>query len=129
MSTAESPARVPLSVPGVERALARLPVPRPQSNRVNWYKHGLDVAIDVAQALHFLHCRNIIHFDCKSPNILLSATNSAKLADVGWAQILYHSYITGDGGTFNWAAPEQLIGLKCTAKADVYSYGLGGLTE
>jgi len=44
---------------------------------------------------------------------------------VGWAQILYHSYITGDGGTFNWAAPEQLIGLKCTAKADVYSYGLG----
>jgi hypothetical protein len=45
---------------------------------------------------------------------------------VGWAQILYHSYITGDGGTFNWAAPEQLIGLKCTAKADVYSYGLGG---
>jgi hypothetical protein len=51
-----------------------------QSNRVNWYKHGLDIAIDVAQALHFLHCRNIIHFDCKSPNILLSATNSAKLA-------------------------------------------------
>lgn len=95
-----------------------------QLNRVNWYKHGLDIAIDVAQALHFLHCRNIIHFDCKSPNILLSTTNSAKLADVGWAQILYHSYITGDGGTFNWAAPEQLIGLKCTAKADVYSYGL-----
>lgn len=61
----------------------------------------------------------------KSPNILLSTDNRAKLADVGWAQILYHSYITGDGGTFNWAAPEQLIGLKCTAKADVYSYGLG----
>jgi hypothetical protein len=25
-------------------------------------------------------------------------------------------------------APEQLIGLKCTAKADVYSYGLGELS-
>ncbi|KAI3432258.1 hypothetical protein D9Q98_003819 [Chlorella vulgaris] len=95
-----------------------------QAKRVSWYRHGLDIALDVAQALHFLHSRNIIHFDCKSPNILLSTTNSAKLADVGWAQILYHSYITGDGGTFNWAAPEQLIGLKCTAKADVYSYGL-----
>ncbi|KAL4424052.1 hypothetical protein ABPG75_001353 [Micractinium tetrahymenae] len=95
-----------------------------QSNRVSWYRHGHDIAIDVAQALHFLHSRSIIHFDCKSPNILLSATNQAKLADVGWAQILYHSYITGDGGTFNWAAPEQLIGLKCTAKADVYSFGL-----
>lgn len=23
-----------------------------------------------------------------------------------------------------WQAPEQLIGLKCTAKADIYSYGL-----
>ncbi|PRW61077.1 leucine-rich repeat receptor kinase EMS1 [Chlorella sorokiniana] len=95
-----------------------------QCRRVSWYKHGLDIAIDVARALHFLHTRNIIHFDCKSPNILLSTTNQAKLADVGWAQILYHSYITGDGGTFNWAAPEQLIGLQCTAKADVYSFGL-----
>ena len=74
-----------------------------QSGRVSWYRHGLDIAVDVAQALHFLHCRSIIHFDCKSPNILLSPTNGAKLADVGWAQILYHSHITGDGGTFNWA--------------------------
>lgn len=51
-----------------------------QSKRVSWYRHGMDIAIDVAQALHFLHCRNIIHFDCKSPNILLSTTNQAKLA-------------------------------------------------
>lgn len=37
-------------------------------------------------------------------NILLTRDlSSAKIADVGWAQILYHSYITGDGGTFNWA--------------------------
>ena len=64
-----------------------------QLNRVNWYKHGLDIAIDVAQALHFLHCRNIIHFDCKSPNILLSTTNSAKLAGAdgawGWNQKVF----------------------------------------
>lgn len=95
-----------------------------QANRVSWYRHGHDIAIDVAEALRYLHSRSIIHFDCKSPNILLSDTNQAKLADVGWAQMLCHSYITGDGGTFNWAAPEQLIGLKCTAKADVYSFGL-----
>ena len=44
---------------------------RLQSRRVSWYRHGLDIAIDVARALQFLHSRNIIHFDCKSPNILL----------------------------------------------------------
>lgn len=55
-------------------------VPWLQAKRVSWYRHGLDIALDVAQALHFLHSRSIIHFDCKSPNILLSTTNSAKLA-------------------------------------------------
>ncbi|GAB4815065.1 hypothetical protein N2152v2_002111 [Parachlorella kessleri] len=95
-----------------------------QAGKVSWYTHGLDIAVDVAQALHFLHKRNIVHFDIKSPNILLTKEYAAKIADVGWAQILYHSYITGDGGTFNWAAPEQLIGLKCTNKVDVYSLGL-----
>lgn len=50
---------------------------------MSWYRHGHDIAIDVAQALHFLHSRSIIHFDCKSPNILLSADNRAKLAGEG----------------------------------------------
>lgn len=36
-----------------------------QCGRVSWYRHGLDVALDVAQALHFLHTRSIIHFDVK----------------------------------------------------------------
>lgn len=60
--------------------LATPPLLPRQANRVSWYRHGHDIAIDIAQALHFLHSRSIIHFDCKSPNILLSADNKAKLA-------------------------------------------------
>lgn len=43
-----------------------------------------------------------------SQNVLLTRDYAcAKLGDVGWAQILYRSYITGDGGTFNWAVSSR----------------------
>ena len=28
-------------------------------------------------------------------------------------------------GTFAWAAPEQLLGQRCSTKADIYAYGEG----
>ena len=50
---------------------------------------GPAIALGVAQGLHFLHGRGIVHFDIKSPNILLSKDGSvAKIADVGLARLL-----------------------------------------
>lgn len=56
---------------------------------------GRKVALDVACALHFLHHnRNIIHFDVKSNNVLLSPGPVAKLADVGFAVYKEKTYLT-----------------------------------
>ena len=46
---------------------------------------GAAVALDVARGLHFLHSRQIMHLDLKSPNILLAADGMAKIANVGLA--------------------------------------------
>ena len=44
--------------------------------------------MDVAMGLHSLHIRHIIHFDLKSPNVLLTREYVAKIADVGLAHTL-----------------------------------------
>ena len=45
-------------------------------------RRGKDVALDVAQGLHYLHSNSIIHFDIKAANILLTNGSTAKIADV-----------------------------------------------
>lgn len=61
-------------------------------------------------------------------NVLLSREGNAKLGDVGFSRIMHHDFLsmslTGRRlGTFNWAAPEVLLGEPATVQADIYSYG------
>ena len=57
--------------------------------------------------------------DIKSPNVLLGAGFTAKIADVGLAKLQKHDYLSlsAAGGTFTWSAPELLMGQRCTEKA------------
>ena len=40
---------------------------------------GNSIAKNIASALAFLHKKKVVHLDVKSPNILLSSNNVAKL--------------------------------------------------
>lgn len=53
-------------------------------------RRGRTIALRIAQGLHFLHSRRIVHLDLKSPNVLLSREGGehAKIADVGLARSL-----------------------------------------
>lgn len=95
------------------------------------WRHGGGVyaACDILRALHALHHRGIIHFDVKSPNVLLGqGGRPAKLSDVGLAaQLSSSKYVHDQGlrGTFAWVAPEILLGVpKCSEKVDMYSFGV-----
>ena len=50
----------------------------------------------------------------------------AKITDVGLAKLMSEAYYTQDAsfGTFSWAAPEVLLGEKCSEKVDCYSLGV-----
>ncbi|KAJ1297847.1 hypothetical protein BS78_01G409100 [Paspalum vaginatum] len=84
----------------------------------------------VARGLDYLHehCQErIVHCDVKPENILLDAGFCPKVADFGMAKLIVRDFsqaLTTTRGTVGYLAPEWILGLPITAKADVYSYGM-----
>ncbi|KAK9808963.1 hypothetical protein WJX72_007093 [[Myrmecia] bisecta] len=87
------------------------------SGELGWYRNGRHIALDVTRGLAFLHSKNIVHRDLKSKNILLK-DGTAKIGDIGMAKLMTGTCLTADSalGTFAWAAPELLMGDRCTHK-------------
>lgn len=75
--------------------------------------------------MNYLHSFSIpiIHRDLKSLNILIDESYRAKLADFGWTRLM-GKRMTRQIGTFQWMAPEVIIGENYSEKADVYSFGI-----
>lgn len=97
-----------------------------RSAEYKWYRKGQHVALDVTRGLAYLHTRRVVHLDLKSANILLALDGTAKLADMGLAQVLQQDCCTlpEEHGTYGWAAPELLMNMRLTEKADMYSLGV-----
>ena len=92
----------------------------------------LSIFRDVASALNYLHLHQrgeIIHRDVSSANVLLEAKPNdqwkAKLSDFGSAKLAIEAKTTGPGAPA-YTAPEvqREMGIRQTAKLDVYSYGV-----
>ncbi|CAL8999049.1 unnamed protein product [Prunus brigantina] len=91
----------------------------------------LDIAIDVAHAITYLHMYTdppIIHRDIKSLNILITEKFRAKVADFGFARLSADPNATHIStqikGTAGYLDPEYLKTYQLTEKSDVYSFGV-----
>jgi serine/threonine protein kinase len=102
------------------------------SNVLSW-KQRVKIAADVACGLDYLHNDAdppIVHRDVKSQNILLTATDSAKLADFGLSKAApvnatsFQSIETMVRGSIGYLDPQYFLTGVFSAKSDVYSFGV-----
>lgn len=86
----------------------------------------VQIALDIAEGLKYLHEQKIIHRDLKSANVLLFDNKTrAKLTDFGTARIFSNSSkATTIIGTLGFMAPEVFEDKPYNSKADVYSFGV-----
>jgi serine/threonine-protein kinase len=115
-------------VPGVtlsDRVLAG-PVPE---------KEVVQIGIQMTEALMAAHKEDLIHRDLKPSNLRLTPDGRLKVLDFGLAKIVPASpdeaatmdsvtHTQGAVGTMPYMAPEQLLGEKVDARADLYAAGV-----
>lgn len=95
---------------------------------------ALDLGLQLAEALHYIHERNIIHCDIKAENIFLvdepkeqRRRTVAKLLDFGLSKTkamgaqLARSEV---GGTPHYMSPEHFAGVAPQPSMDIYSLGV-----
>jgi serine/threonine protein kinase len=86
--------------------------------------HLLNVFILGLHAMHSMH-PPLVHRDIKSPNLLVGADDTVKIADFGLSRVqLLNATMTGQKGTWQWMAPEVLGSQRYAESADMYSYGV-----
>jgi formylglycine-generating enzyme required for sulfatase activity len=97
-----------------------------QKQHLGDLKNKLRIALEIAQALAFVHEKNIVHRDIKPENIFIERSGRAKLMDFGIAKAQGLSLTkTGNSlGTPYYMAPEQVLGTAITELVDIYSFGM-----
>jgi serine/threonine protein kinase len=87
----------------------------------------VSISVKIADALDYLHKKNLVHRDIKSANIFIAENNRPVLMDFGIALVSHKTKLTQAGtimGTPEYMSPEQAEGKKVDGRSDIYSLGI-----
>jgi serine/threonine protein kinase len=92
-------------------------------------KRVLDIAIQAAKGMVWVHLARILHGDLKPGNILLMANGEVRIAGFGLAQALPEGQhgVPCRGYTPAFASPEQHRNSEITVKSDLWNWGVSVL--
>jgi hypothetical protein len=95
-------------------------------------RQAIDIIQQVAEALHYIHSKGVVHCDIKTENILLTEVPDTKrrrlqvkLLDFGLARSTTTTRNTNSlAGTPHYVAPERIRGQKASPASDIYGLGI-----
>ncbi len=102
----------------------------------DWLDQGPMVADEVARlgaslasAVHALHRQDVIHLDLTPENVLFRPAGEAVLVDFGLAHHGHYPDLMAEEfarpvGTPAYISPEQLFGVRCDPRSDVFAIGV-----
>ena len=108
-----------------------------KEGKVSDLKQALDIAIQVAWGMKYIHSKGLIHCNLKPSNVLMTEAGTAKISGFVLARYTVPTGIDAAGqtsfgyqvsvgaGTPGYAAPEQLTsGQMVDARADIFAFGV-----
>jgi len=92
-------------------------------------ERALNIALQVALALDYIHSKGVVHRDLKPENIMVNTMDGIKLIDFGIAanvgsKRLTFAKFSQTMGTPDYISPEQVKGKRGDARSDIYALGV-----
>ena len=90
---------------------------------------AIRIAIEILEALEYIHDNGVVHRDLKPENIMVDAHDGVKLIDFGIAgdsaaRRLTYANFTATLGTADYISPEQVKGKRGDGRSDIYAMGV-----
>ena len=89
----------------------------------------LEMAIDIARGMAYLHSHFVIHRDLRADTVLMDENNTCKIAHFNYVKRVdkdTHTYtaLGTERVAVKWAAPETLLSGVFSTRSDVWSFGI-----